>query len=256
VDFRRIPGWSCLIFELGDAFSTSPKNLRPYTATIAGQTISLPGHWWGSRWRWQSGPWPLPMVPVDDLFARKLLPVFDASVTQGTSRPMGPAAYKPLELAGLTGYMPMTGERSDIGFLTEWQADYVCMRTPQALASVLAQGEAGATIPWRYYDPKTGTTLDAIIGYPHAPDNPQIAGEPATLPRSLTTSSSSSLFDRPDKSGGTDTPRLNRGASRRRKQKISPSPRFCPGYFRRQQPTDLARRYRFWPFPLLDTRVT
>ena len=162
VDFRRIPGWACVIFELGDAFSTSPKNLRPYTASIAGQTISLPGHWWGSRWRWQSGPWPLPMVPVDDLFARKLLPAYDPSVTHGTSKPMGLVAYKPLGLAGITGYMPMTGERSDIGFLTESQANYICNPTPQALASVLAQGEAGATIPWRFYDPKTGTTMDAI----------------------------------------------------------------------------------------------
>jgi hypothetical protein len=181
VDFRAIPGWSCAIFEYGDAFSIKP-NLPPYSVTIAGRTIRLPGHWWGSRWRWQSGVWPLPAVPVGDLISRKLLLAFDPAVTQGTARPSGSATYTPLGLAGISAYMPMTGEREEIGYVTGAQADYICEPTPQRLANVLAQGEAMATVPWRFFDPDTGTTIDAVTKYPNSAlgeGNPVVSREPS-----------------------------------------------------------------------------
>lgn len=162
VDFRRIPGttWSSAIFYYGDINSQSNANLPGYVVTIGGQTIQVPAHWKFARWRWQSGPWPFPMVPVADLVARKLLPRFDAGVNHGTARPYAPLTYTPMGLAGIFPQMGGTGARPDIGPVTDWQAEYLCTGAPTALANTLAQGEAGGTIPWFTRDPATSALVD------------------------------------------------------------------------------------------------
>jgi hypothetical protein len=76
--------------------------------------------------------------------------------------------YTPMGLAGLTAEMPGTGGRADIGFLTDWQAEYQCTRSPDMLAGVLAQGEAGASIPWHFRDPATGCLLDLMNTHKYA----------------------------------------------------------------------------------------
>jgi hypothetical protein len=168
VDFRRIPGWACAIFEFGDPFNPHPENLPAYRVAIVGQTISVPAHWWYARWRWQSGAWPLPLASIADLTAKKLLPRFDPSVTEGTAGPLPAATYTPMGLAGITPGMGATGERADIGLVTDWQGEYICTGRPRALANVLAQGEAGGTLPWMWRDPRTGAPMDIWNTHPHA----------------------------------------------------------------------------------------
>jgi hypothetical protein len=173
VDFRRIDGWQCVIFEHGDPLSTTPANLGAYTATITDDagtlhTVELPAHWWNARWRWQSGPWPLPMANVDDLVARNLLPKLDAAMNYGTAGHLAIPSYTPMSTAGLTAEMPATGGRADIGIVTDWQAEYLCTRSSEMLAGVLAQGEAGGTMPWWYRDVSTGALLDIMNSYRQA----------------------------------------------------------------------------------------
>ncbi len=183
VDFRRIAGWACAIFELGDWRDPDPTNLGPYTVAVAGQHIDVPHHWCYARWRWQSGAWPLPLVSIAELTAKRLLPRFDASVNGGTAMSPGNVTYSPMNLAGISPDMGSGGERPDIGIVTDWQAEYICTQTPRSLANVLAQGEAGGTIPCMYRDLQTNALIDGIVGYPRATQyTPQGPGTPYVPP--------------------------------------------------------------------------
>ncbi|MHB1204530.1 MAG: hypothetical protein ACYCZX_03105, partial [Rhodospirillaceae bacterium] len=112
-----------VVFELGRVFSPTAVNLGTYTVEISRgdqvlATVSVPQHYWFARWRWQSAPRPV-VGNVDALMSRNLLPPY-AHPTSTLSLPP-PVPYTPytvMGLAGVTAYMPQTGERPDIGLLT------------------------------------------------------------------------------------------------------------------------------------------
>jgi hypothetical protein len=168
VDFRRIEGWSCIVFERSDGLiATAPVNLPAHVVVIVddaggSHSIELPAHYWAARWRWQSGPWPIPLASVDDLEEANLLPRLDPAVNRGTARPLGVPSYTPMSTAGLTGEMPATGGRADIGIVTDWQGEYLCTRSAEMLAGIIAQGEGGATFPWFFHDPAKGRQMDLM----------------------------------------------------------------------------------------------
>jgi hypothetical protein len=167
IDFRRVPGWCCVVFERSNGLLASePTNWGAHTVQILDgqrlEEIALPAHYWAARWRWQSGPWPFPIADVDELVERGLLPRLDANVNRGTARPLPVPTYTPMGLAGLMSDMGSTGGRADIGVVTDWQAEWICGRHPDMLAGILAQGEAGGTIPWMFRDPNTGAPLDLM----------------------------------------------------------------------------------------------
>lgn len=170
------------VFELGRLWSqTAPANLDAYKVSImrGGRvvfTTDVPQHFWHSRWRWQSAPRPVTRTPAE-LIAAGLLPHYDGSVCPFTP-PSWPFTYSPMTLAGLAPNGGMTGERGDIGLVTEWQADYIC--TGKNLSTVLAQGEAMNTFPCCFRDEHTGAPLDALkypraSTYPGSGASPQIA---------------------------------------------------------------------------------
>ena len=166
VYFRRNTDGSCehSICELGNPLVTAqPANLGAYTATISKggatlQTISVPQHFWFSRWRWPQSPYPV-TVSVASLIAAGWLPNYSSAVLGKYSKDYPSQTYTPMTLAGLTGNMGQTGERGDIGLVTEWQADYICNGTNEA--TVFAQAEAAGTFPWNIRDPRTGAPFDA-----------------------------------------------------------------------------------------------
>lgn len=162
VDFRSVVGWWAAIFDLGDAFAATaaPANLGAMSVQIGGETIELANHPWGSRWIWRSGPWPYDLIPIEVLTRHKLLLGFDPDIPCGSGNSGKTAVYTPLAWAscGLQAYMPGTGGRDDIGWLTDMCAQYVCGAT--TAAGVLAQGDAGGSPPWRLYDAERGRTLD------------------------------------------------------------------------------------------------
>ena len=99
------------------------------------------------------------------------------------------AVYTIMGIAGVTPYMPQTGERPDIGMVTEPQGQYICTSDATALQTVLAQGEARGSMPWHMRDENTGAPLN-FTNYPNAswyPDghsgSPHIIGtiNPVTL---------------------------------------------------------------------------
>lgn len=155
------------VFELGRIWpKTPPANLDAYKVTILRggrvvHTADVPRHLWFSRWRWQSSPRPI-TANISDLISSGLLPHYDNSVNNGTARPTRQQSYQIMELAGISRSMPMTGERDDIGPVTECQAEFICTGRQSALATVLAQGEGAATLPWYFRDENTGAPLDAV----------------------------------------------------------------------------------------------
>jgi hypothetical protein len=157
-----------VVFERADVWATAPTNMGAYTATIVKNgvtigTLSVPHHDWGTVTRWQSAPRPV-RTTIAALVAAKLLPAFDS--TKLLNPPTTPGAtHTPMGFAGLTPNMPNTGERGDIGVVTEWQADYIC--TGANLPTVLAQAEAMGSWPIAFRDTHTGAPMDAIA-YPYA----------------------------------------------------------------------------------------
>ena len=162
--FRAIPGWSCVIFEYGDVTDQTNNNFSAYTATVGGQNISLVGHWKFSRWRWQSGPWPFPLVSIANLTAAKLIPRYDP--TLGSSAP-GRVTYSPMGIDSMAADMQGTGGRDDIGWINGWASAYICNPTTQNLTNVLGIGECAGTWPMHPRDPATGALLDRTKHFPY-----------------------------------------------------------------------------------------
>ena len=90
----------------------------------------------------------------------------------------GAAVYTVMGLAGVTAYMPQTGERPDIGLVTEPQAEYICTANTNSLQTVMAQVLAGGTMPWHMRDENTCAPLN-FNTYPNASWYPdQVVGSP------------------------------------------------------------------------------
>ena len=62
--------------------------------------------------------------------------------------------------AGIATYMPTTGERDDIGLLTEPQAEFVATRSNAARGAMLAQAEASGSISWHMRDEGVGGPIN------------------------------------------------------------------------------------------------
>jgi hypothetical protein len=184
-DFRRMEGRLSVVCGQGAWQDAAHVNLPAYSVTISGDelaepvVVQIPSHGTYQRWRWQSGPWPLPMRRMEDLYAAGLLPRFDYDLTRGTEGYPGPCTYTPMGLAGFTGYMPQTGGRVDIGHVTQSQGWYMGHEDdPAALADVLAQAEAAGTFTWDFFDNETGAVIDPITQYPQATVYSAQAGSP------------------------------------------------------------------------------
>ena len=69
-------------------------------------------------------------------------------------------SYSIMGLAGLDPYMPTTGDREDIGPMTEAQARWICTEASDAYDIMIAQAEASGTFPWNIRDEKTGAPVN------------------------------------------------------------------------------------------------
>ncbi|SEP50536.1 Calx-beta domain-containing protein, partial [Rhodospirillales bacterium URHD0017] len=65
----------------------------------------------------------------------------------------------------VTQYMPTAGGRADIGLMPGWNAIWLITQDEQAAKYALAQADVAGSVPWHYFDPKTGTYL-SVTDYP------------------------------------------------------------------------------------------
>ncbi|MDB5368158.1 MAG: hypothetical protein JWM77_4085 [Rhodospirillales bacterium] len=130
---------------------------------------------WRARWRWQSAP---RRVVRDgaSLMRDHLVPVFAPLGNAQMETAPRTQTWHPMEAAGLTPYMATTGDRPDIGPLTEAQAAWVGSGDSGALQTLLAQAEAAGTVPWHFRDERTGAPID-LAAYPEASIHPN-GGKP------------------------------------------------------------------------------
>jgi hypothetical protein len=156
-----------IVVEFGRLWNGRPYQQGPYTATIMrGNTIlasvKVPVHYWLSRWRWQSESRPILHAASDLMRSGKVPPyaVTQFPIETGSDPEWMNKKYAVMGLAGLTPYMPATGERPEIGPLTEPAAQWLVSAEPSALAAMLAQAEASGTFPWHFRDEETGAPLN------------------------------------------------------------------------------------------------
>jgi hypothetical protein len=153
----------------------------PYTCEIrhngrAVAMVRVPYHWWFSRWRWQSAPRPIVRSRAQLLEKRLAVPYGRSGLYGGGRGPREVEWSGPMDTAGIDTYMPATGDRADIGLLTEHQAAYFITGSSAALASLLAQGEACGTMPIHWRDERTGALVDVY-------EHPRIGADKEGRPR-------------------------------------------------------------------------
>lgn len=158
-----------VVAELGTMFGGTPFNMGAYTVQITKgpvlANISAPGHYWYSRWRWQSAVRPV-TVTIASLIAAGKIPNYQNSITGGFTPASTVRTWvNPMDLAGITPFMGAGGEREEIGLFTEAQGDYMCTTSTAALGTMRAQLEASGSIPWHFRDENTGAPVD-INNYP------------------------------------------------------------------------------------------
>jgi hypothetical protein len=163
-----------VVFELGRTWGAANRaaaHLGPYKAAIRRgsdvvATVDVPNHWWFSRWRWQSAPRPVIATP-EQLIAAKLLPPYSRQVAKNAPTLNTDAiVYKgPMDNAGVVEYVGTTGDRPDIGPVTEYQAAYILSGDQSALKALLAQAEAAGSMPMHVRDENTGAPVD-FFQYP------------------------------------------------------------------------------------------
>lgn len=170
-----------IIFELGDMYSTTPFNMTTYGVEIYDNhvlltTIQVPLHYNFTRWRWQSAPRPIRKTR-QELIASGLVPHYDSTILGRYLTNLKPQTYEIMGLAGIYPAMHATGERPDIGVVTDWQANFLC--NGAIVSTVIAQGEATNTYPIIIRDNNTlnCAPLD-VIANPGANMYSSSAGQP------------------------------------------------------------------------------
>lgn len=91
----------------------------------------------------------------------------NATTAAGAAVTTSASIYAVMGLAGVTPYMPNTGERADIGLVTEHQAKYICTADQASLDLLRAQAEAAGTMPWHMRDETQSGPFD-FRKYPKA----------------------------------------------------------------------------------------
>ena len=159
------------VFEYGDPWIDPPTaSAPPYKVTITlrdGTTVIMEapvGHFWYSRWRWQSTP-RLVRRTYDQLAAQNLIPHFDT-----TGLVFGNIAtvsnYTPMAYCGLPPGQTQTGAYPGLGIQTGWQTQYLTRGAPES--SFRNQAEASGTYQAHVRDTRTHAPINLIDDYPKA----------------------------------------------------------------------------------------
>ncbi|MCC7045845.1 MAG: hypothetical protein IT562_03950 [Alphaproteobacteria bacterium] len=152
-----------VVFELCK-FGATDKNLGAYTARIYdGATLiatqAVPKHYGAARWRWQSARRPRRRTAAE-LIAAKQVPPYDKAAPRRAEPGRVMAKYKPMAWTelGFAGDMGATGERPEIGLVTEAVARWLVLQDDPSFDSMMEQAEAHATMPVHFRD-ATGSAV-------------------------------------------------------------------------------------------------
>lgn len=178
-----------IVFHLGAlddltlrAPTIKPYHLGPHHVRIESNgsvlfDADIPAHWWNAEWTFRTTPIAVKRTPAQIVAANRMFPFGDTGVKV---RPTANFTFTgPMDSAGITIYMPTTGERPDIGLITDPSALYMLGGSP---SSMLAWAQAAGSCPLHFRDEKSGKPID-LLKYPsaNAYDLPGLQGAPFLL---------------------------------------------------------------------------
>lgn len=180
--FVANPAPGIFVFHYGDAYApiADVVHLGPHHIKLVENGVTLldadnDHHGWNQEWTHRVGPFVLRKSPAD-IVAAKLLPAYgpNGNKVGGVANYQFTGAF--FDSAGVAIYMPTTGERPDIGMITDPAAFY--MLTGQA-GPMLAWARAGGTCPNHWHDKKTGLPVN-IVTHPglNSADREGLQGDP------------------------------------------------------------------------------
>jgi hypothetical protein len=122
----------------------------------------VPSHWWNAQWTYRPTPLTIRRTPAQIAAANLMFPFGDTGCKVGA---VSNYTYKgPMDSAGITIYMPTTGERPDIGLITDPSALFMLGGSS---GPMLAWAQANDSCPLHFRDQRTGKPVD-LIKYPKA----------------------------------------------------------------------------------------
>ncbi len=169
----------------GRAATAKPYHLGPHHVKIENGTTVLfdqdiPAHWWNAQWTYRPAPLAVRTTPAQLVAANRMFLFGDTGCRVGD---VANYTFKgPMDSAGITKYMPTTGERPDIGLVTDPSGYFMLTGKP---GPMLAWAQAAGSCPLHFRDEATGKPID-LLKYPRANcyDLPDLQGAP-WLPKGL-----------------------------------------------------------------------
>lgn len=160
----RDDGNGVTTFIYGKAIASAEEavNLGPYKAIVDGTVINVPYHLFRQRWRHRKNTVQIIRTPKQIVDGRFMFPLGDIGVP--------PYEVTWLPYAGPTSFssivpgMGMTGERPDLGLITDVSAHFMRTGNPTGL---LAWADAASSFPMYYMDEATGRPI-SLQTYPKA----------------------------------------------------------------------------------------
>lgn len=135
---------------------------------------TVPAHWWNAQWTYRPKALAATRPPTQLVAANRMFRFGDTGCT--VNPVVNYRFVGPMDSAGITKYMPTTGERPDIGLVTDPSGHF--MLTTDS-SPMLAWAQAAGSCPLHFRDEATGKPID-LIKYPQANsyDEPSIQGSP------------------------------------------------------------------------------
>jgi len=163
-----------IVFHLGALGDLTKANVQPTPYNLGAHHVKIesggsvvfdadiPAHWWNAEWTYRPVPIAVKRTPAQIVVANRMFPFGDTGARVGQTANY---VFKgPMDSAGITIYMPSTGERPDIGLVTDPSASYMLNGKP---GPMLAWALAAGSCPVHFRDEKTGQPID-LIKYPAA----------------------------------------------------------------------------------------
>jgi hypothetical protein len=183
VDFREDGRIVFHLGALGDLTKSSPPpqpyhlsshDVRIERAGIAVAVGTVPAHWWNAQWTYRPKSFAAAKTPAQIVAAHRMFAYGNTGMSLPPPRARVP--YTVMGSSNIITYMPTTGERPDIGLVTDNSAYFMLGGDPSAMFDwALAAGSC----PMHFRDESTGRPID-LSKYPQANayDLPGLQGSP------------------------------------------------------------------------------
>lgn len=140
------------------------RNLDAHHVTIDGKTVPIPFHGWNQTWTNRVAPLAIKKSPAQLVAANRMFPL-GIPWANGSIAPVSNYIFTgPMDSAGITKYFPTTGERPDIGWITDPSAQYML---GGSAGPMLAWSQGIGSCPMHFRDETTGKPID-LLKYPGA----------------------------------------------------------------------------------------